>query len=646
MQWWWLRKLKSANSKAREKAIEKLGRSGNPHIVDVLIPALKDINYSVGTAAANALGDLGDARAVEPLIAALNINPRPEDKVPTAIINALKKLGDSQAVPPLIAALNSLDNNVRASSAAALGHIGDFRAVEPLIYRQCSWNKDDREHALNALYMIDPKWMETDQAKASIPHLTLSLSNLHGSTKENVENTLKLIDCNWPNSDAARHLVPGLIQNLKNPRGCEHVLETLEKIDPNWAKCEEAKISAVDFILALNTSDTTFKKNTETVLKKINPDWVTSEAVDQAMPALIQELQHNDQQNKNLKALILIGRHAIFPLVLASKEGIYLIRQNARVALESIDSQWMKSDEAKNAIPELISALKDTSGDVFDYVANTLELIDPLWRNSEAASKSIATFIKSLNEENKHVRIRAIKALAEVNKATNKRHRTRKTLNRNHSQKIIQTLIPVLNDKDSEVVIASIAALKTVQEASLIEPLVKLFEHENSDIRGQSINALRTILKDVKNTLAINLLIMILMDKDIYVRSEALNTLEKIAPDWKTSTFTLSKVSDFVTALENNSCIYESAARIASGQHDITYSEPLVDALEIILRANSKQVSTAILTRIATIKDFEVSWSERVQECGENSRDFSNDYDFSQLRQLARQTLIKRGVKV
>src|SRR4030043_126453 len=67
--------------------------------VEGLIEALKDKDESVRRLAAEALGEIGDARAVEPLIQAL------KDK----------------------------DTWLRWCSAEALGEIGDARAVAPLI---------------------------------------------------------------------------------------------------------------------------------------------------------------------------------------------------------------------------------------------------------------------------------------------------------------------------------------------------------------------------------------------------------------------------------------------------------------------------------------------------------------------------------
>jgi len=69
------------------------------------------------------------APTVESLIVDLN---HQHWQVRCNAIEALGKLGDPRAVGPLIAALKHMDRNTRAAAAEALGKLGDSRAVEPL----------------------------------------------------------------------------------------------------------------------------------------------------------------------------------------------------------------------------------------------------------------------------------------------------------------------------------------------------------------------------------------------------------------------------------------------------------------------------------------------------------------------------------
>lgn len=104
--------------------------------VKPLIAALKDSCSGVRESATKALGQIRDARAVEPLIAAaLKDGNSNGDRYERRLAeDALVKIG-AEAVEPLSAALTAGGEAVRAIAAKVLGQIGDARAVEPLIER-------------------------------------------------------------------------------------------------------------------------------------------------------------------------------------------------------------------------------------------------------------------------------------------------------------------------------------------------------------------------------------------------------------------------------------------------------------------------------------------------------------------------------
>ena len=137
----------------REAACDALGQLDDTRAVKSLVNALRDDYWPVRHAAASALGKLGGTRAVEPLIAALRAEdthqagaavpvrfgytdfPGLHDSwtVRRAIVIALGNLGDARAVAPLVAALRDDRKWVRGYAAEALGKLGDARAVDPLI---------------------------------------------------------------------------------------------------------------------------------------------------------------------------------------------------------------------------------------------------------------------------------------------------------------------------------------------------------------------------------------------------------------------------------------------------------------------------------------------------------------------------------
>jgi HEAT repeat protein len=150
------------------------------HAVDPLITALNDKDERVRKNAANALGKIGDARAVGPLIVAL------ERKDPDEGIKSLKDLGsgslaslfaaaknfreylvealgeikDPRAIDPLIKALKDRDKGVARAAVCSLGQIKDPRAVNAL--EVALIDKDERvrkaaEWALREIESLTPE---------------------------------------------------------------------------------------------------------------------------------------------------------------------------------------------------------------------------------------------------------------------------------------------------------------------------------------------------------------------------------------------------------------------------------------------------------------------------------------------------------
>lgn len=137
-------------------APEALGRIGDPRAVEPLIQALNDAHYRVRRDAARALGNIGSERAVEPLDLCFRRHNThfcyEDDNVAESAKDALErikgkkrikkkslakpdveKLKGKKDIERLIGDLKDDDPLVRLKAAETLGEIGDPRAVEPLI---------------------------------------------------------------------------------------------------------------------------------------------------------------------------------------------------------------------------------------------------------------------------------------------------------------------------------------------------------------------------------------------------------------------------------------------------------------------------------------------------------------------------------
>jgi HEAT repeat protein len=118
--------LKDPDYQVRESAAFALTRFADFPVSPELVAALHDTDTTVQLHASRALLQSHDPKAIDALVAAM---PNP---------NAIYTLGeshDSRAIPALIKLLQNPANetSARAAAAASLGTLGDLRAVEPLI---------------------------------------------------------------------------------------------------------------------------------------------------------------------------------------------------------------------------------------------------------------------------------------------------------------------------------------------------------------------------------------------------------------------------------------------------------------------------------------------------------------------------------
>jgi len=167
-----IKSLENANRNAPE-ALVKLGDS---RAVDALIEALEDKRLE--NEAVKALGNIGDIKAVKPLIKLLkNGNYHAPE--------ALVKLGDPSAVDPLISALQ--DGRCWYDAARALGKFGDIKAVEPLI--KALYNEN-----VNAAEALG----EIGDSRA-IDSLIISLGKKNSGLRETAAKALQKILIKSPN---------------------------------------------------------------------------------------------------------------------------------------------------------------------------------------------------------------------------------------------------------------------------------------------------------------------------------------------------------------------------------------------------------------------------------------------------------------
>lgn len=167
--------LKSRLPNVARRAAEALGLLGDRRAIPVLSGLLKDLDYNMRSSAAFALTHFSDFSASPELIAALadadttvqmyaskaivlSHDPKGIDALIAAMPNpvAIYTLGEShdpRVVPALIAFLQNSNNNSqdRATAAESLGKLVDARAVDPLI---ASLSEDNAAITMTASYAL------------------------------------------------------------------------------------------------------------------------------------------------------------------------------------------------------------------------------------------------------------------------------------------------------------------------------------------------------------------------------------------------------------------------------------------------------------------------------------------------------------
>lgn len=137
------------NAYIRRDAAKALGDMGDAMAMERLISALKDPSRDVRDAVAEAIGKMGgDPRAVETVAGNLKSGKTIERE--EAVV-ALGKIKHKSGVEHLLPALKDQDCFVRQSAAAALGEIGDPGAIEPLTQVLKDEDRDVRRAAVASL---------------------------------------------------------------------------------------------------------------------------------------------------------------------------------------------------------------------------------------------------------------------------------------------------------------------------------------------------------------------------------------------------------------------------------------------------------------------------------------------------------------
>ena len=141
-------------------------KNHDPLVIKQLLVELRDVNKEKRRTAVMKLGMVGGDQAVRTLI---NIV---QDDYEDLIVRGraalmLGKLGDARAVTPLIRALDAPGFQTPLHAAQALGELGDSRAIDPLLILATHGKDKTKQAALQSLRRLgyDPEETEANETE-------------------------------------------------------------------------------------------------------------------------------------------------------------------------------------------------------------------------------------------------------------------------------------------------------------------------------------------------------------------------------------------------------------------------------------------------------------------------------------------------
>ncbi len=366
MLWWTLRQLKSDDWRAAERAALELGAAKEAQAVEPLLNVLGSGLDRVRQAAAWALAEIGDRRAVEPLIQAFRNNPVER------YAQALARFGDPRAVEPLLAALIHKDEDVRELAAGTIGK-------------------------------IDPEWPRSPAAREAAPRFVEALGDRDPEVKRWALEVLERIG-----DRRAGEALLRVIERQTEAAGW--AVRELNRIEPGWTRKPEAKAAVAPLVAVLRTQGFERELAAATLAEIGDPD---------AVGPLLEALRDRDRDLRNAAARAL-GRigdaRAIAPVAAAPLSGM-LDPWVAQQTLNAIDPKWAGATEARTALLACLYKLADDDWSVRQYAESTLAVIDPNWAKSPEAQDAVPVFAARLEHTNAQVREAAQRALARIEAA-------------------------------------------------------------------------------------------------------------------------------------------------------------------------------------------------------------------------------------
>lgn len=448
----------------RLQAAEALGDIGDVRAVEPLIKVLDEPDGELHRGVAMALGRIGDARAVQPLMRALR-NPCGLD-TRTTLAKALEMIG-VPAIESLVDVVKGSDTepHVRLAAIKTLGEIGHVRAVETLIFAIKYQSEDMVAEVATALGKIgDPR---------AVKHLLKACKRWRNDEVcAAVIEALAMIG-----EDAVTPLAHAVTGNDWDMQAC--AIKALGRIgDPR----------AVNLLLQAGKRtrrDATCRSIAQALAAMGAP----------AVESIIGEYQGNESEASNtvvVEALMEIGRPAVNSLIEMLTHEDPHTRHRAVKLLQHFDDSRITEKlvpalqdpfhpvRAAAAevlgiigdicvVPSLIASLKDVDHQVNAAASGALVMI-----GAPAVEPLVRLFLDSGQDD--RVRGAAAAAIVKIGDV-----------------RAVQPLLAALADPVDTVRLMAVETLGTLGDPLAIESLTAMLSDENKDVRAAAARALEQL---------------------------------------------------------------------------------------------------------------------------------------------------------